>query len=69
MNHAYIDHSTISFTYFVCFRLVGALERRTGHFQCFTIRPAKASEQRLAKQQVQMCDDAMTKLVSMISES
>ncbi|XP_028396814.1 spermatogenesis-associated protein 22-like [Dendronephthya gigantea] len=51
------------------YRLVGALERKTGHFQCFTIRPAQASEQHLVTQQVKICDDAMTKLVSMISES
>jgi hypothetical protein len=61
------DFTLILFQSF--YRLVGALERKTGHFQCFTIRQAQANEQRLAKQQVEVCSNVMTKLISMIAEA
>lgn len=51
------------------FRLVGALERTTSHFQCFTIRQAQPVELRFAPKLVTMCDNALTNIVSMIAEA
>ena len=50
-------------------RLVGALERKTGHFQCFTVRQAQPDEQKGVGGQATVCDNALTKIFSMMAEA